>query len=62
MNMCGINMHFQGSNAIHLIIFDESLMQNKVMVRSNVTNFLWNWSIDDAIDICGFLISTGNCH
>jgi len=42
-------MHFQGSNAIHLIIFYESLMQNKVVVRINVTNFLWNWSIYDAM-------------
>jgi hypothetical protein len=49
MNMCNINMHFQRNNAIHLIIFDESLMENKVMIRNNVTNFLLNRFIDDVM-------------
>ncbi len=36
-----------GSNVILKIIFDGSLMQNKILVKS-VTNFLWSRFIDDA--------------
>ncbi len=46
--MRNINMCFHGSNAICVIIFDESFMQNITWMIENVTNFLWSQSINDA--------------
>ncbi len=45
--MCNINMCFHGNNAICVIIFDESFMQNITWMIENVTNFLWSQSIND---------------
>jgi hypothetical protein len=44
------NISFHGSNVIHFIILDWSLTPNRALVRS-VTNFLWSWSIDDALHL-----------